>query len=91
VEFFGPEAANFTESELLRKRVHLEFEVGDQYDRYGRMLAYLVLEDGALFNAELIKEGYARVIAPSDFRHYSDLKRYEQEAREAMIGIWTKR
>ena len=39
----------------------LEFEPSTQYDDYGRLLAYVFLLDGTLFNAELIKQGYARV------------------------------
>jgi len=65
VEPFGPEASDFTERKLGGQRVHLEFEPANQYDRYDRLLAYVFLADGALFNAELVKQGYARVIAPS--------------------------
>ena len=56
-------------------------------DKYGRLLAYVYLSDGSLFNAKLIKEGYARVIAPSHFRYYDEFHNYEQEARVAGVGI----
>src|SRR3990170_5824483 len=52
VEFYGPEASEFTEKSLTRQWVRLEFETGDQIDVYGRLLAYVVLMDGTLFNAE---------------------------------------
>lgn len=88
VEPFGPEASDFTGRNLAGQRVLLEFEPANQHDRYDRLLAYVFLADGTLFNAELIKQGYARVIAPSPFRYYKEFKRYEQEARKAGLGIW---
>ena len=91
VELFGPEASDFTERKLGGQKVHLEFESANQYDRYGRLLAYVVLADGTLFNVELIKQGYARVIAPSPFRHYEEFKHYEREAKAAGLGIWSRK
>jgi endonuclease YncB( thermonuclease family) len=91
VEPFGPEASEFTARTLKGQRVRLEFEPANQYDRYDRLLAYVVLADGTLFNAELVKQGYARVIAPSPFRYYEEFKSYEREAREAGVGIWSRK
>lgn len=91
VEPFGPEASDFTERKLKGQRVRLEFEPANQYDRYDRLLAYVVLADGTLFNADLIKQGYARVIAPSSFRYYKEFKLYEREAKEAGLGIWNRK
>src|SRR5687767_6586169 len=47
---------------------------------------YVVLEDGTLLNAELIKQGYARVIAPSPFHYYEEFKSYEREAKAAGLA-----
>ena len=88
VEFFGPEAWEFTKKQLEGKRVHLEFESSNYYDNYGRLLAYVILQDGTVFNAELIKQGYARVIAPSPFHRYEEFRSYEREARVKGLGLW---
>ncbi|MGE3297067.1 MAG: thermonuclease family protein [Porticoccaceae bacterium] len=88
VETFGPEASDYTGRALEGRKVHLKFEPRNEYDRYGRLLAYVFLMDGTLFNAELVKQGYARVIAPAPFRYYKKFKHYEQEARKAGLGIW---
>ena len=89
VEFFGSEASEFTKKSLKGKKVHLEFEPSNQMDKYGRLLGYIYLSDGSLFNAELIKRGYARVIAPFHFRYYDEFRNYEQEAMAGGRGIWT--
>jgi micrococcal nuclease len=88
VEFFGPEASEFTKRQLDGKKVRLEFEPSNQYDDYGRLLAYVLLLDGTYFNAELIKQGYARVIAPSPFHRYEEFRSYEREARVKGSGLW---
>lgn len=91
VEPFGLEASDFTQRKLRGQRVRLEFEPASQYDRYDRLLAYVFLADGAFFNAELIKQGYARVIAPSPFRYYEEFRHYERKARAACLGIWSSK
>jgi len=88
-ECWGSEASEFTKKTLKGKKVCLEFEPLNQMDKYGRLLAYVYLEDGTFFNAKLIKEGYARVTAPSHFRYYDEFHNYEQEARAAGVGIWS--
>ena len=88
VGLLGPEVLEFTKKILKGKKVHLEFEPSNQMDRYGRLLAYVYLSDGSLFNAELIKRGYARVIAPSYFRYYDEFHNYEREAVAGSRGRW---
>ena len=89
VEFLGTEASEFTKKTLKGEKVHLESEPLNQMDKYGRLLGYVYLSDGSLFNAELIKRGYARVIAPFHFRYSDEFRNYEREAVAAGRGIWT--
>lgn len=91
IEFFGPESSAFTKKQLLGKRVHLEFEPTRQYGDYGRLLAYVFLSDGTFFNAELVKQGYARVFGRDRFQYYKDFRRYEREARKGGVGIWSEK
>lgn len=91
VEFFGPEASEFTKRRLKGQSVRLEIEPSCQFDNHGRLLAYVFLKDGTLFNAELIKQGYARVIAPSPFHRYAEFRSYEQQARVTRLGVWSVR
>jgi micrococcal nuclease len=74
----------------LRRQVALEYDrLG--YDKYGRLLAYLFLPDHTLVNAELVRQGLARVyfIAPN-MRYREVLLAAQQEAIEAQRGIWQK-
>lgn len=56
-------------------------------DRYGRLVAWVVLPDGRSLNETLVAEGLAwhfRRYAPRDTR----LARLEQSARDARRGLW---
>ena len=56
VQPYGEQAYRFTASILEGKEVSLEFDV-EKVDRYGRLLAYVWLPDGRMFNEVLLKEG----------------------------------
>lgn len=90
VGFYGPEAAAFTRRSLEGRWVRLEFEPEDLVDRYGRLLAYLFLEDGTLFNPELVRQGYARAYTRFPFRYRQEFRRAERQAREAGQGLWAR-
>lgn len=59
VEAGGKEASAYTTNALLNKRAWLEYDQ-DPYDRYGRHLCYVWLEDGSLFNLTLVQSGHAK-------------------------------
>jgi endonuclease YncB( thermonuclease family) len=56
-------------------------------DKYGRVLADVLLTDGTNVNQELVKDGmcwWYRKYAPDD----TTLEKLETEAREASKGLW---
>jgi micrococcal nuclease len=89
VECFGPEAAAFTEEQLAGRSVQLEDDIEGR-DRYGRRLAYVVV-DGERFNDELLRRGYARllVIEPNH-AHARTMLREELDAKRAGRGLWSE-
>ena len=89
VECFGPEATRYV-SGLLPKGARVRYTVGEEpRDRYGRLLVYLYMPDGAALNHVLVTAGYATVltIAPND-RYARDFERAERGARLARSGMW---
>lgn len=87
---YGEEASKYTKSLLERKTVKLEFDVSPQ-DKYGRLLAYVYLEDGEMLNEKLLKEGYAQVATyPPNVKYVENFKELQKEARENKVGFWSK-
>ena len=89
VQYFGPEAAAFTEKSALATEVTVYLDEGNRTrDRYGRLLAYVQLPDGNFLNEVLISEGYA--YADLRFRHsfYNKYQQLQACARGLKRGLW---
>jgi len=87
----GARARTFTADRLLGQTVSLERDV-EPRDRYGRLLAYVWLDDGTLFNVELVRAGWARTLTvPPNVRHVDALVEAQRAARAARRGFWGDR
>lgn len=85
---FGKEASDFTKDKLTGKEVVLKFDVQER-DKYGRLLAYVYLEDGTLFNELLLMNGLARVsVYPPNVQMVEQFRHVESEAKGYKVGIW---
>lgn len=88
VEKYALEASEYTRKLIENKKVKLEYDV-QKRDRYKRLLAYVYLLDGTFVNAELVKNGYAKVATYPPNVKYTDLfVKLEREARENNRGLW---
>jgi micrococcal nuclease len=91
VRFMAFMAKRFAFLNLYRKNVHLAYD-WELEDQYGRLLAYLTTDDGALFNELILKEGFAFAYRKFPFR--KDLmERFKAAATDARIagkGLWRK-
>ncbi len=90
VQYYGPEASAHTKRRLGGQWVRLSTEPNNLYDSYHRLLAYIILSDGTLYNAELIQQGYARAYTRFPMRYRQEFKRYEREAKNAGRGLWQR-
>jgi len=88
VEYFGAEASAYTTEMLDGQAVYLEYDV-ETTDRYGRDLAYVWLEDGTLFNDQLVREGYATVATyPPNVKYVDRFTESARLARERGAGLY---
>jgi micrococcal nuclease len=87
VERFGKEASEFTKSRLLGKNVYLAFD-WDIRDRFGRILAYVYMENKTCHNANIIREGYGFAYTKYNFRFMEEFRSYEKEAKDKKRGLW---
>ena len=87
VQYFAKEASEFTRKIVEGKKVRLEYD-WQKRDKYGRLLAYVYLEDSTFLNAEIIKQGYGFAYTKYRFRYMEKFRQYEKEARENERGLW---
>ncbi len=94
VQFYGPEASEYTRRCLEGREVWLEYEQPDRpggsVDKYGRTLAYVITADGGNFDLELVRKGYGRVYARYPFSYQREFERAERSARAAGLGLWDR-
>jgi micrococcal nuclease len=86
-EYFAYEAFLYTKKHLKGKTVCLVKDPQNDRDIYGRLLRYVYI-DGRLFNAELVREGYAEIYHKGDHSKKTLFSHLEDEARHAGRGIW---
>ncbi len=97
-EPYGSEASAYTEERLEDRQVFLQIGI-EERDRYGRLLAYVWLErpvagEGAevreaMFNAHLLRDGYAQLLTiPPNVDYVDVFRELQTEAREASRGLW---
>lgn len=85
---YAEAASRFTEESLEGERVTLRFDK-ERKDDYGRVLAYLYLRDGSMFNRKLLEMGYVQIATfPPNVKHVQEFKKAQREARKAERGIW---
>ncbi len=85
---FGDPAAAQANSIIGGRKVALGFDTR-KTDESGRLLAYVRLPGGDLFNEFMVRAGYAQVaISPPNVRFEEELRAAQREARESNIGIW---
>lgn len=87
VQYFGAEASRFVADRILGKTVRLAFEPTLR-DYFGRLLAYVFLEDGTCFNLAIIAEGYGFAYTKYPFMFMDDFRKAERKARESKRGLW---
>lgn len=86
---FADEAAAFTRQAVDGKSVRLEADsVGDNRDRYDRLLRYVYSEDGTLLNKSLIEQGYAFAYTQFSFSKKAEFVQAQRSASSAKTGLW---
>lgn len=84
---FGTTASNFSKELLTDKYVKIELDVQER-DQYGRILAYVYLDD-VMVNKILLQEGYAKVATyPPNVKYVDDFTSIQEEARNTKKGLW---
>ena len=87
VQCFGPQASAFNHHLVEGRRVRLVFGV-ERRDVYGRLLAYVYLDD-RFVNAELVRRGLARTLTiPPNDRFAERFKRLQMAAARGGRGLW---
>ncbi len=88
VQYFGPQASLFAKQQLLGKRVKLKLLPHSTRGKYGRVLAYVYLPTGLLFNREIIAQGLGYADPRFSHPHKRDFADAMTQAKKNRQGLW---
>ncbi len=89
VQCYGPQASDFTKQAIGSRPVQLVADpLGDNRDRYGRLLRYVYLPDGTMLNEELVQKGYAFAYLSFPFSKKQSFAADADAAQAAKSGLW---
>lgn len=91
LECFGPEATAAITEAAAGGQVWLEVDPSqDTRDRYGRLLAYVWLDETTLLNRDLIAGGFAREYTyDQPYRYQPEFRSVQTVAQDAGAGLWS--
>lgn len=94
VQCFASEAWQYSKAQLENKKVKITFDSSNNTvkhrDKYGRLLAYIYLPDGAFHNQNLIQNGYGFAYTRFPYRYSAQFVKLEEEAHKKALGLWGK-
>ncbi|MDQ5952619.1 MAG: micrococcal nuclease [Patescibacteria group bacterium] len=91
VQCFGKEASQHAHNLLDGQSVELEFDASQgEVDKYGRILAYILLPSGKNFAEVMLRDGYAyEYTYDKSYKYQNIFKNAEQDARDSERGLWS--
>jgi micrococcal nuclease len=92
VQCFAQEASDKAKEILSGQRVYLEDDIsqGDK-DKYQRLLRYVYLEDGTLFNQWMIENGYGHEYTYNiPYKFQAEFQEAERQAQAKSLGLWAE-
>jgi len=89
-ECFGKEAARRAREMLEGQKVRIESDPSqDRYDKYGRLLGYVFLQNGTSVNEQQIREGYGyEYTYRLPYKYQKEFKAAQREAQKEERGLW---
>ncbi|MBC6301547.1 thermonuclease family protein [Listeria booriae] len=88
---YGKEASDFAKELLTDKDVTLEYDVGDQKDKYGRDLCYVYLL-GVSVQGQLLEMGLGIIsyVYEPNTTHLESFQKSQETARKTHVGVWSQ-
>jgi len=87
--YFGPQASEFAKRILTGRSVYVVLAPEKTRGKYGRLLAYVMLDRGGkMFNELLLEKGLAYADRRFPHAYRKQFEAIEKRARRAGVGLW---
>ena len=89
VMYYGPEAAEFLKQLVTGKDVTVILDsISPSRDRYGRLLAWLEIEEGVCVNAEIVRGGFGYTDLRFENDRFDEFVELQDAAVSGKVGLW---
>jgi len=88
VMYYGREASEYTKELVMGKEVGVYLSQERTRGKYGRLLAYVLMEDGRFLNEVLISEGYGYADLRFEHSYYNKYQQLQASAVRGKKGLW---
>ena len=89
VQFYGPEATQFTKNMCSGTTVKLHYQKqGPSRGNYGRLLVYVELAGGAILNEEIISNGFGYSYTKYPHEKTAEYNQLQHAAQASEVGLW---
>ncbi len=89
VQYYGPQASHFVTQFTLNNTIIVLLDpTSDIRGKYGRLLAYIQLENGSILNELLLEQGFAYADTRFPYSRKALYLRLERDARTSGRGLW---
>ena len=92
VECFGKEASAYGKSLLENTKVRIEIDpTQGEFDKYGRHLGYVIMENGTNYNLKMLEEGFAyEYTYNTPYKYQTEFKKAQADAKASERGLWAE-
>jgi endonuclease YncB( thermonuclease family) len=87
-DYWAHESTQALRDRALGRNVIVRLEPLDQRDRYGRLLAYLYVDEAEMLNLGMVRDGQAYADRRFRHAHRRQFEEAEDEARRRQRGLW---
>ncbi len=94
VQCFGKESSEETKRIIAESDYEVRIVTDitqSKYDKYGRLLAYVYLQDGTMLDEYLVANGYGReyTFKNSTYQFQKEFRQAQANARALQLGLWS--
>lgn len=87
--YYSAEATDAATALALNRQVTVLIDdIADVRDRYGRLLAYIVLPDGKTLNEKLLRQGFGYADSRFPHTHFDKYFQLQKDAIDSKAGLW---
>jgi micrococcal nuclease len=87
--YYGTQASQFVKKLVLGRKVMVVIDtIAEKRDKYGRLLAYIKLDDNRCVNEDIVQLGFGYADLRFTHSYFDKYEQLQNKAIKARVGLW---